>query len=83
MTQFFPTPETTAYVQNIRQELIASDDPHLVTLAMILSDLQLFLLCQSWDSDQERTAENFRAALESHQGMAVDLQTVKDMGLEP
>ena len=85
MTQFFPTPETTAYVQNIRQELIASNDPHLIWLSAIVSDLQLFLLCQSMspDGDQVITCENFRAALESHQGLAVDLETVKDLGLEP
>jgi len=34
MTQFFPTPETKFYVQNIRQELIASNDPHLITLGL-------------------------------------------------
>jgi hypothetical protein len=85
MTQFFPTPETKFYVQKIRQELIASNDPHLITLGLIMSDLQLFLLCQSMepDGDQAKTCENFRAALESHQGLAVDLQAVKDLGLEP
>ena len=85
MMQFFPTPETTAYVLNIRQELIASNDPHLVTLGLIMSDLQLFLLCQSWDSDndQARTCENFRVALERHQELAADLQTLTDLGLHP
>ena len=85
MTQFFPTPETTAYVQNIRQELIASNDPHLIWLSAIVSDLQLFLLCQSMspDGDQAITCENFRVALESHQGLAVDLEIVEDMGLHP
>jgi hypothetical protein len=85
MTQFFPTLETKFYVQNIRQELIASNDPHLITLGLIMSELQLFLLCQSMepDGDQARTCENFRTALERHQGLAADLQTVKDLGLEP
>lgn len=84
-TQFFPTSETKFYVQNIRQELIASNDPHLTTLGLIMSDLQLFLLAQSMepDGDQARTCKIFRAALESHQGLAADLQTVKDLGLEP
>lgn len=84
MTQFFPTSESKFYVQNIRQELIASSDPRLITLGLIMSDLQLFLLCQSMepDGDQAKTCENFRAALESHQELAVDLQTVKDLGLE-
>ena len=54
MTQFFPTPETTAYVQNIRQELIASNDPHLIWLSAIVSDLQLFLLCQSMSPDGDQ-----------------------------
>ena len=85
MTQFFPTPETTAYAQNIRQELIASNDPHLITLGLIMSDLQLFLLCQSWDSDsdQARTCEKFRVALDRHQELAADLETIKDLGLHP
>ena len=85
MTQFFPTQETKFYVQNIRQELIASNDPHLINLALILSDLQLFLLAQSMepDGDQAKTCENWLTALESHQEMAVDLETVKDLGLEP
>jgi len=84
-TQFFPTSETKFYVQNIRQELIASNDPHLTTLGLIMSDLQLFLLAQSMepDGDQARTCKIFRAALESHQGLAADLQTAKDLGLEP
>jgi hypothetical protein len=84
-TQFFPTSETKFYVQNIRQELIASNDPHLTTLGLIMSDLQLFLLAQSMepDGDQARTCKIFRAALERHQGLAADLQTVKDLGLEP
>jgi len=57
VTQFFPTSETKFYVQNIRQELIASNDPHLITLGLIMSDLQLFLLCQSMepDGDQAKT----------------------------
>ena len=61
MTQFFPTSETKFYVQNIRQELIASNDPHLITLGLIMSDLQLFLLCQSMapDGDPAKTREKF------------------------
>jgi len=85
MTQFFPTAETKFYVQEVRQGMIDSNDPHLINLAMILSDLQLFLLAQSMapDGDQAKTCENWLNALESHQGMAVDLETVKDLGLEP
>ena len=33
--------------------------------------------------DQARTCKIFRAALERHQGLAADLQTLKDLDLEP
>lgn len=85
MTQFFPTAETKFYVQEVRQGMMDSNDPHLINLALILSDLQLFLLAQSMepDGDQAKTCENWLAALESHQEMTVDLETVKDLDLEP